>query len=450
MGAVMSCGMYATLGAQAAPRMTAAFSIPHALVDLQSIHLLRACQSTFERSIRLASAASPNADNDRHSADSVSTPVPPAAVTAGRACLQRLGDTRAIVPFDLPLLLRLAVGVGDDTLVQQVIAHQLELAGTVVRDRGRVLEAAIDVLLHNSWNNEDRHVLTHRTAAHDALAERYAAILDTMRPAGQVLASRLRVISQLASAMAPASWNVDDDLARAREHLRVAMSVPLSAVPAEDTSEVRSSRTPAVVAWLTYLKTPVHANLARWIAVRDSVLHFPPGQTMDSLLNHSAPRLEGDYWFNLPSGTTAPVVPAPGVVSLLVFGSDVTPARAEQLRQLHGRYPALQIVFVSMTPVRRSTDSLRAQPAHDAARIRQRLNEDLRIPGLVCVLEMRYHTDSAATEIPIASPVLDRFHLDPRAYAGHMFLVNAEGVLVNDRPGSILDGKLIQRLLEHK
>jgi hypothetical protein len=437
----------------ATPLMTAAFVVPHTLVDLQSSHLLRACQSTFERTMRLALASATNTpsatEDDQPPRDSVFSPIPPAATTAGRACLSRIGDTRMLARFDLPLLLRLAIGVNDDTLVHQVVMRQLALAGQSMRERGHALETAIDELLHNRWNNSAR---VHRTTAHDALARQYAVMLDTMQPVEQVLLSRLHVMEKLAEAQVPAEWDVDEQLAQQRAHLQVATSVPLSAVPPDDTAEVHASRSPIAVAWTTYLKTPTHANLARWIAVRDSMLHVQPGQTIDSLLNHTAPQLTADYWFNLPTGTTAPVVPTPGMVSLILFGNDLDSTRVAKLRTLHATYPTLQIVLVAMTHREFNEvngQPLSNQPAREAERIHHHLTDELRLPGIVCVLRTQYHTEPKLKRIPVASPVLDRFHLDPRAYAGHIFLVDAEGVLVSDRPESVWNGRLIQRLLHH-
>jgi hypothetical protein len=167
------------------------------------------------------------------------------------------------------------------------------------------------------------------------------------------------------------------------------------------------------------------------------------------LLNHPAPHLTADYWFNLPARTTTPVVPAPGVVSLILFGNDLESTRTAQLRTLHATYPALQIVLVAMTRGKFNGQSLSDQPAREAELIHHHLTDELQLPGIVCVLRTHYHTEPNLKRIPVASPVLDRFHLDPRAYAGHIFLVDAEGVLVSDRFGSILDGRLIQRLLLH-
>jgi hypothetical protein len=89
-------------------------------------------------------------------------------------------------------------------------------------------------------------------------------------------------------------------------------------------------------------------------------------------------------------------------------------------------------------------------PAQDAERIYHHLTDDLYLPGIVCVLRTRYHTEPNARYIPIASPVLDRYHLDPREYARHAFLVDATGWLVEDRVGIVLDGRLIQRLFAHE
>lgn len=436
--------------------MAAVFSIPNASVSPYLPSRLRACQSAFERAIHVATAAMPaqsvtDTMGTPRSADSVFDPVPAAAVKIGRQCLSRLGtdpfgDGRsgadsALAPYDLAFLFRLAVGVNDDALVRKVVNRQLALANIDTRDRGHILEAAITLLLQNQWPGPAKTLIPHRTAAHDALAKQYAAVLDTMRPAGQVVLSRLHVMQKLGAAMAPAQWDVNDELARARAQFAVATSVPLSAVPEEDRAEVQGLGAPIAVAWLAYLQTPSHANLARWVAARDSMLHVPAGTTIDSLIDRPAPRLSGDYWFNVPSGSTSPLVPAPGRVTLLRFGDDLDSAQAAKLRQLSVTYPSLQIVLVAMTHGRTDT-------AEEARRISRRLTDALQRSALVCVLQTRYHADSLATQIPLASPVLDRFHLDPRDYDNISFLIDAEGWLISDAMNG-WDERLVQRLVAH-
>lgn len=433
------------------PLMMAGFPIPTMPVDLQSFHLLHACQSMFEREVRLGSAGSlaGGRSTKRRSAvapsaqDSAFVPMAAAAVTVGRQCLARIGNTEALPPIELPFLLRFAVGINDDTLARRVVARQLAIAGSNVRDRGRVLETAINVLLHNQWEGD----AIHRTHAHDSLALRYAAQLDTMQPVGQVLASRLRLAGALSEITAPSAWNADRDIAEAQAIRKLAMSVPMNLIPAADTERVRLSYTRMGVAWATFIKTPTHANLAEWIAVRDSVFHRPKGTTIDSLINRPAPHLDADHWFNLPAGTASPpVIPAPGVVSLLVFVNEITPEWAAQLQHLHTQYPALHIVLATMTSGAQDTP---AQVAQNAARIAQRFTDVLHWPVSVGVLETKYHTESDASDIPVASPVLDRFHLDPRQYAGNAFLVDAQGWLLDDRSSVVWNDHLMQALFAH-
>lgn len=433
------------------PVMSAVFVLPQTPLAMRSEFVLRACQATFERALRVATA---NAASRRPVSpeELMLAPLPPSVVTTGQRCIQSLQSpdaVRALAPGDLPVLLRLATGVNADALVEDVVARQLAIAGTDVRARGHVLAGAVAALLHNRWGSEPSARATHRTAAHDALATHYATILDTLQPAGLVLASRLGTRRELYEALAPAGWDVDRELAFARAQLQTALSVPLSAVSPEDINMVKNSRAPTGVAWLAYLQRPTHANLAQWIAARDSVLRVPKGQALDSLINHPAPQLDGDYWFNVPGGKPAPIVPAPGVVSLLLFGNDLDSAGAAKLRTWHATYPRLQIILVAMTRGYVGAQELRDQPAREATLIAHHLTDELHLPGAVCVIVTKYHTEVNATDIPMASPVLDRFHLDPRDYAGRAFLIDADGWLLEDRTGPIWDGKLLQRVFHH-
>jgi hypothetical protein len=174
----------------------------------------------------------------------------------------------------------------------------------------------------------------------------------------------------------------------------------------------------------------------------------------DPLLGHPAGRLDG-YWFNVPSGTPSPVIPAPGVVTLIEFidvGDGMTPEDANarvwmaRLRQVHAQYPQLQIVLVSMTQGQFQGKDLWTDPAREAELIHQYLTNQLQLPGMVCVIPMRFHTEPGLTTVPIASPVLDQYRIDPRRIQGREFLVDAGGWIVLDNR-TAFDGRYIQRLL---
>jgi hypothetical protein len=340
-----------------------------------------------------------------------------------------------------------------------------------------VVVNAINLLLHNRWGEID--TVDHPTTNHTALARRYAAQLDTMQPAGEVLTARYKIFLTL-DRLSRSAWSADTALACARALLQLVQSVPLAHVPEADRPLIRSAIAGNIygVALITYFKTPTHDNLVKFIAVRDSVLGEKQRgivQTTDSLLAQPAPRVTGDFWF--PShGGNPPVIPVPGMVSLVVFIDPVgvmtdqsnTRGRAEfstlanKLSALQGTYPKLQIVLVAMTQdvTTRLGQPSEADPDHDdefnvtrPAGRPGNPNDDanaiaefvrqLGFPGTLCVLRTAYHTEAGMTAIPLASPVLDSYHLDPRSYGNHMFLIDTHGEIIwtsND----VLDGHLLQ------
>lgn len=415
--------------ASATPLITADFTESKTSFDQRLSPGLRFCQGVFQDSLL----------NHLHEMDHQFAPV---AIVAGRECLRQIGGGDQLPASDWSFLLRFAIALNDDALVQRVVARQLS-AGVNVRDRVAVLEHVITVLIHNRWLDIYGDSLAHVTPAHTALARQYATQLDTMQPAGQVVAARLRVFRAL-NALDTAAWNVDTELARARRFQQIATSVPRDVIPPDDTAFVLP--TPLEISRLIYLKTPTHANLASWIATRDSLLDVPKGQTIDSLLNHPSGRLDCDYWFGPPTGQTGIGVPAHGAVSLILFGESFQEEMVTQVQHLHEQYPKLQIIVVTMIRGTSQDRYERDQLAEEVKRIDDRFKNDLHLPGSVCVLQTKYHTEPGMTAIPFASPVLDRFHLDPRRYAHHAFLVDADGWIVEDRWSFVLDGKLIQRL----
>jgi len=428
--------------------VTAVFPEPNTRLAENAVPWLRTCQAIFQNAMTVNPDVRVPGEDRQFSLK---------ATAAGRRCLQRMGDVSTLPAFEWPFLLRFAIGVDEDTLAQTIIARQLA-AGASARDRADVLERAIELFVHNQWRALYQDPSDHRTTAHVALARKYAAHLDTLQPTAQVLVNRLRVVDIL-DKLNDTVWNAETQLARMRRRVAIAQSVPFSAVPAEDTSTIRGVlRDIYELARLTYLQTPTHANMTRWIATRDSLLNIRKGETLDSLVGRPAPRLDCDFWFNRPAGSPS-VVPAPGVVSLLVFidpkegridnSQSVTrlggaPNDLEELRQLYVRYPKLQITLVAMTKGWFLNQDLRERPAQEAGLINQYFTTQLRLPGTVCVLQTKYHTEPGATAVPYSSPVLDRFHLDPREYGAHRFVVDAEGWLVPEQFDT--EGHLVERL----
>lgn len=437
---------------------------------------LRTCQAVFEKTLlrtgaafdaTLVTLAARNADTVHADTAYAATrkadqrrwnPIPDAAVAVGRQCLQRVGDVSRLPAYDWPFLLRLAVGVNDDTLVSRLVRWQLAKAlatpGTTVRDRAGILDSAIIRLLRNQWIDTG----VHRTPAHDTLAREFAAWLDTLHPAGPVLTTRLHIYNQFNDR--PEFGNSADVgvLKAEREfalgELQLVQSVPLSEVPTEDQGAVQSTLVGAHywLARLAYLLTPTHENLTKLVAARDAGLHLKPG-TFFSLIGHSMPRLDGDYWFNLPSKGTS-TIPAPGMISLVAFidlqeGKTLAEDRiwdeAAKLRHIHTRFPKLQIVIVTMTRGHFLDKDYRQNVAQEAEQMNRYITEQLRIPAIICVMQTKYHTDPGGTAVPLASPALDRFHLDPRFYNGRELLIDAEGWVVQD--ATVLDDlRFAQRL----
>lgn len=436
------------------PTITAGFDISHALLDWQRGSLLRGCEESFVRSLKLQigrSQVEAYATSNGWSDSVPSMPIPTATIAVGQQCLQRIGGLETLQPIELPVLLRLAIGINDDSLVRRVVARQLTIAGNTVRQRGLVLESAIHALLSNRWGKSPWGDVDHRSPAHDTLARSYAMQIDTMQPVAQVAATRMRVTRDL-ERVTP-GWNIDTVVARAERTLRFVQSIPLQSIPPEDREEFEDAGNPEMfsLAQAMYLKAPTHANFLTMLARRDSALHNY--SRAKSLLGHPAGRIDG-YWFDVPTGTPHPVVPEPGKVTLVVFidalqgladRDDAKPVFT-RLRQLHARYPGLQMVFVSITRGVFQGEVLRDQPEKEAERIHEYFRSTLQLPSELCVLRMEFHADSSVATVPVASPVLDRYHLDPRHIDSRFFLVDSQGWIVHDN-GSVLDGHLIQSLL---
>jgi len=89
----------------------------------------------------------------------------------------------------------------------------------------------------------------------------------------------------------------------------------------------------------------------------------------------------------------------------------------------------------------------RAHPEQEAERIHQYLTKELQLPGIVCVIRTTYHTESGGTAVPVGSPALDTYRLDPRDLGDltSVLLVDKDGWVVESLYA--LQGWLIGRLL---
>jgi hypothetical protein len=230
-------------------------------------------------------------------------------------------------------------------------------------------------------------------------------------------------------------------------------------LPDSDQREVHSTILGLIldVAHLTYLTTLSHANLMHWLAVRDSVRHelgVDAAIRPDSLVGKPAPQITGEYWFN--TTTPAPMVPAPGRVSLIVFDNPDAGVTQKvdsrvfgELRQLHTMFPDLQIVLVATTQGSFRGKYLMTHPDSEAALIHHYF-DTLQVPGILCVAKSTYRTVVGGQAIPLGTPVLDAYKLDPRGYSNRYFLVDAQGWVVSqDLPSSLDDEEFIRRLLAH-
>jgi hypothetical protein len=201
-------------------------------------------------------------------------PFPESVVAAGRQCLRKV-HLANLSPYDWPLALRLAIGTNEDTLVRAIVARQLALAskdtGQTVRTRAEVLDTAVRMLWTNAWNNDET---SHRTPAHDTLAQVFAAQLDTMTPGGPVLTTRLRLFDLFnANRMFSeddTAGDIDAERAVYLQRIRIAKSVPLNTVSADELWKVQPflEGEPAMLAKLAYYQKPTHDNFMAYLAAR--------------------------------------------------------------------------------------------------------------------------------------------------------------------------------------
>jgi hypothetical protein len=397
-----------------------------------------------------------------HADTGVWRPLPQSAIELGRDCLRRVRIAE-VSPAQWPLVLRLAVGVNDDTLVRALVRRQLawvERQGMSpanrVLVRAEVVDSAIHRLWHNAWNND---TTSHRTPAHDSLSREFAAQLDTMQPARALLPMRLELFDLFNEANTFDDADSAGDIAAERAVFQRRVQLQLSVTVESDSQKEQERRTGLLhgernmMAWFSYLEQPTHERLMTYLNTRG-----PVGQSQfEGLVGSRAPLLRGDYWFNTSSPT--PSIPQRGVVSLLVFldtwegripkQQETIWATFEKLRSLHARYPELQIVLVTQTQGKFRDQDYRAHPEQEAALLHTYLTDELKVPGVVCIIRTAYHTEAGGTAVPLASSALDAYHLDPR----DVFMADPLGLVV-DREGWVaetnnaLTGRLIGRMFQ--
>ena len=318
------------------------------------------------------------------------------------------------------------------------------------------MDTAIRRLWRNSWNND---TTSHRTPAHDSLARELATYLDTMRPAKLVLDTRLHVFDLLNEANTFHDNDSVGDITAERAVTQRRVQLQLSVTVDSDPQQEQARRNSILrgeqnmMAWFSYLEHPTHERLMAYLTARGPVGQWP----LDSLTGSQAPPLRGDYWFNTAS--SAPGIPQKGVVSLIVFLDtwegriptfDEAPWKTfAKLRSLHAQYPKLQIVLVTLTQGKFRDQDYRAHPEQEAERLHTYLTDELKVPGIVCVIRTAYHTEAGGTAIPLGSPAFDAYHLDPRdvfVSDPSAIIVDADGWIVQTR--RTLTGRLIQRMFQ--
>jgi hypothetical protein len=443
----------------AIPLVVAGFAEPNQSINWTQYRTPEACQSLFEWRLRLANYDEAihyeHTSRARAYSDDNWVPLAPEAVSIGQACLRQFQVTDVPV-FALSSLLRLAIGANADSLIQAIVTRELTQAGTASRDRAEVLWDVIQRLMSNNWD-EGNGTIIHLTSAHTQLARRYTAQLDSVG-GPEILLYRVWAEEFLSR-----GYRVDDttggaQLAELEHRLEQLEHAPISEAPSGDQQKILIVLLGLKinVRWWEYLHTLSHADLTRWVATRDSVKHRLVGGLgqPDSLAGTPAPQITGDYWFN-SGGVSAPVVPAPGAVSLLVFdnpglgGTRKLGARQLQaLRHLHQTFPALHIVVVAATQGTFQGHAFETSPDSEAQVIHQ-YYDSLQIPGIISVSKSTYRTVVGGHAIPLPVPVLSRYKLDPRNYSGKLFLVDPSGWVVSRFLWGAPDLELlIRRLLE--
>jgi hypothetical protein len=436
-----------------APVVTAGFSEPDKPRDWRLYQAPDACISLFERILRQTTFNTQPEKNVAHDTQPMKeddwTPLPSASVTAGQQCVDHL-HVADIPAFELPNLLRLAIAINNDSLVQAVVARQVALAGSSERSHAHVLESVVHSLTTNGWADFD-HTVNHLTEAHIALARTYAMQIDSM-DGPTTLLYRLRALDDLSASLRIGDSDVTARLAYAEDELQRMQRVPLNAVPASDRKEIFAKilGEELHIKRLAYIQSLSHEDLTQWHVMWDSVHRVIKSPIWDSLTGQPAAPITCDYAFNAPGSAPGASIPTSGIVSLLVF---VNPNKIDQidyrrfaeLRRQQQLFPTLKITLIAMTSGTFQGRDLLPHPEQEATFIHQYLTDSLGLPGTVCVVKSQYRTVAGGRAIPLLTPVLEGYKLDPRTYGREEFLVDPLGWIVGG--GSVADEELIRRLL---
>lgn len=365
-------------------------------------------------------------------------PYPAEAIAAARGCYHSVYPTvSAVADADIPALWPLILAMNEDSLAQVLVTRWLRLVGPDSDARAKLLGQVVQTLMNNA--GPDGSGGTHLTDAHIALAQRYLGQLRAMGPSQILEWLHARNAFQNAG-----GWRLDsdaniqaaiDDEQQALTAMRAASPSVLSGSDLKQLHENISSTRIYGIQRLTYLKSLDREDLRRFVQSVDSVYKRP------WLLGTYAPQLSADYWFGTPSNVssnTPTSMPAPNTVSLIVFISPAsgkpatTSVRDAMLRRLHAKYPALQIILMTVTTGVWANESLLDHPDREAQLMYHYVHDSLQVPGIMGVLagKQRMVTTDGKT-LPVQLPLLDRYMLDVSGLNGQLFLVDRDGIVVD-------------------
>lgn len=425
--------------------VTTSFTEPTRSVNPKFYGTLGACFSVFKRALTMDENDHPPNLTPAHDTlpneVRVWTPYPPAAIAAARDCYHATYATpNAVANEDVPALWPFALAMNEDSLARQLATRWLELVGPNSRKRADLLDSMVRGLVVNGgpWGTEG----THLTDEHVAMAREDLVQLQAMMPAHVLEWLKARVAFQEAG-----SWRLDSDaniqaaIDDAQQTLAVMQAVPPNALSWTGQQELHRNVVTTLVYGLrrlTYIKSTDHADLQRFVQAVDSNW---PGGKRPWLVGTPAPPLSANYWFGTPSNTpTLPAaVPVANAVSLIVFihpesGKPAanTPERDAMLRRLHAKYPALQIILMTVTTGIWANESLLDHPEREAQLMYHYVHDSLQVPGIMGVLTGKQRVaTSDGRMLPVQLPLLDAYKLDIRTLLGQVFLVDRNGLVVD-------------------
>lgn len=444
--------------ADTARLVTASFTQPSRPQNPAFSRTLGGCISLFERALSTYNYDHPHDFTPAHDTLSKEArrwiPYPSAAIAAGRSCYREVYHAPSeVADADVPSLWPFVLAVNEDAFARDVMTRWLDRVGSDSVARAALLAKAVHQLLLNSELSGGG---VHLTDAHVAMAREYLTALRTMGPS-HVLAW----LNGRADFEDAGGWRLDNDaniqaaIDDDKQALTIMDAVAPSALSVADfrtlQERVAVTRTYGVQR-LIYLKTLDHADLKRFAQLVDSTW---PGGKRPWLVGTPAPPLAADYWFGTSSNVAPAAVPASNAVSLIAFigprpGEPAmrNPDKDALLRQLHAKYPALQIILMTATTGVWANESLLDHPEREAQLMYHYVHDSLHVPGIMGVVAGKQQAVTPDGQMfPVQLPLFDRYIVDVSHLSGHMFLVDRDGTVVDE--GMSLD-VLVPRLLAAK